>query len=589
MYSNLFSAQSVQDLMTVLPSLPYAIWETFYMTVLSTALSLVIGLPLGVLLVVGEKGGVLPLPGWLLQVLNVIINLLRSVPFLILMIMVFPLSRLLIGTTIGTTATIVPLVAAAFPFVARLVETSLREVDGNIIEAAQSMGATPMQIICKVMIPESVPSLIQNVTIALTTILGYSAMSGIIGGGGLGKIAIDYGYYRYKYLVMLVAVVLLILLVAALFYKDYASLFRNNKELVKSLSPSNSIVASWSWYSHQRSANLPLIRIGEDAHRNPLMQNGKRKNLTILIVGETSRAENFSLNGYPRETNPRLAKDNVVYFPNTASCGTATAVSVPCMFSDMPREHYKEELAQHQEGVLDIIQRAGINVLWNDNDGGCKGVCDRVPHQNVTALNLPGQCINGECYDEVLFHGLEDYINNLQGDGVIVLHTIGSHGPTYYNRYPPQFRKFTPTCDTNEIQTCTQEQLVNTYDNTLVYVDYIVDKAINLLKEHQDKFTTSLVYLSDHGESLGENGIYLHGLPYAIAPDSQKQVPMLLWLSEDYQKRYQVDRNCLQKQAQTQHYSQDNLFSTLLGLTGVETKYYQAADDILQTCRRVSE
>ncbi|MDY5295766.1 MAG: phosphoethanolamine transferase EptA [Escherichia coli] len=383
--------------------------------------------------------------------------------------------------------------------------------------------------------------------------------------------------------------VLLILLVAALFYKDYASLFRNNKELVKSLSPSNSIVASWSWYSHQRSANLPLIRIGEDAHRNPLMQNGKRKNLTILIVGETSRAENFSLNGYPRETNPRLAKDNVVYFPNTASCGTATAVSVPCMFSDMPREHYKEELAQHQEGVLDIIQRAGINVLWNDNDGGCKGVCDRVPHQNVTALNLPGQCINGECYDEVLFHGLEDYINNLQGDGVIVLHTIGSHGPTYYNRYPPQFRKFTPTCDTNEIQTCSKEQLVNTYDNTLVYVDYIVDKAINLLKEHQDKFTTSLVYLSDHGESLGENGIYLHGLPYAIAPDSQKQVPMLLWLSEDYQKRYQVDQNCLQKQAQTQHYSQDNLFSTLLGLTGVETKYYQAADDILQTCRRVSE
>lgn len=380
--------------------------------------------------------------------------------------------------------------------------------------------------------------------------------------------------------------VLIILLIAALFYKDYASLFRNNKELVKSLSPSNSIVASWSWYSHQRLAHLPLVRIGEDAHRNPLMQQGERKNLTILIVGETSRAENFSLNGYPRDTNPRLAKDNVVYFPNTASCGTATAVSVPCMFSDMPRKHYDEELAQHQEGLLDVIQRAGINVLWNDNDGGCKGACDRVPHQNMTALNLPGQCINGECYDEVLFYGLEDYINNLQGDGVIVLHTIGSHGPTYFNRYPPQFRKFTPTCDTNEIQTCSQEQLVNTYDNTLVYVDYIVDKAINLLKAHQDKFTTSLVYLSDHGESLGDNGVYLHGLPYAIAPDVQKQVPMLLWLSEDYQKRYGVDQSCLQKQAATQHYSQDNLFSTMLGLTGVQTSYYQATDDILQQCRR---
>ena len=380
--------------------------------------------------------------------------------------------------------------------------------------------------------------------------------------------------------------VLIILLIAALFYKDYASLFRNNKELVKSLSPSNSIVASWSWYSHQRLAHLPLVRIGEDAHRTPLMQQGERKNLTILIVGETSRAENFSLNGYPRDTNPRLAKDNVVYFPNTASCGTATAVSVPCMFSDMPRKHYDEELAQHQEGLLDVIQRVGINVLWNDNDGGCKGACDRVPHQNMTALNLPGQCINGECYDEVLFHGLEDYINNLQGDGVIVLHTIGSHGPTYFNRYPPQFRKFTPTCDTNEIQTCSQEQLVNTYDNTLVYVDYIVDKAINLLKAHQDKFTTSLVYLSDHGESLGDNGVYLHGLPYAIAPDVQKQVPMLLWLSEDYQKRYGVDQSCLQKQAATQHYSQDNLFSTMLGLTGVQTSYYQATDDILQQCRR---
>lgn len=213
MYDNLFSEGSVQDLLTALPLLPEALWETFYITVLSTALSLVIGLPLGVLLVAGEKGGVLPLPAWLMRILNLIINLLRSIPFLILMIMVLPVSRAIIGTAVGTTATVVPLVAAAFPFVARLVESSLRELDGNIIEAAQSMGATPFQIIVKVMIPESVPSLIQNVTIALTTILGYSAMSGIIGGGGLGKIAIDYGYYRYKYLVMFVAVIILILLV----------------------------------------------------------------------------------------------------------------------------------------------------------------------------------------------------------------------------------------------------------------------------------------------------------------------------------------------------------------------------------------
>ena len=378
---------------------------------------------------------------------------------------------------------------------------------------------------------------------------------------------------------------LLIVLVAGLFYKDYASLFRNNKELVKSLNPSNSIVALNSWYFHHKMDNLPLVKIGEDAQQKAIMKNGPRKNLTIIVLGETSRAANFSLGGYDRDTNPLLAKDNVVYFPKTTSCGTATAVSVPCMFSNMPRALYDESLAHHQEGLLDIIQRAGIQVLWNDNDGGCKGACDRVPHQDMTAMKLPGQCIDGECYDDVLFHDLEKTIDSMQGDGVIVLHTIGSHGPTYYNRYPPQFRRFTPTCDTSEIQSCSQEQLKNTYDNTILYIDYIVDKAIKLLQSKQDKFTTSLVYLSDHGESLGENGVYLHGLPYSIAPETQKHVPMLLWLSDDYQKRYGVNYDCLQKQAKENDYSQDNLFSTVLGMTGVETKEYHAADDILATCK----
>ena len=191
----------------------FAIWETFYVTLLSTLFALVIGLPLGVLLVAGDKNGVLPLPRPVMATLNVLINLLRSVPFLILMIMVIPISRMIVGTSVGTMATVVPLVFAAFPFIARLVEGSLREVNPNIIEAAQSMGASPLQIIVKVMLPESVPSLISNITIALTTILGYSAMSGAIGGGGLGKIAIDYGYYRYKFPTMVIAVILLIVMV----------------------------------------------------------------------------------------------------------------------------------------------------------------------------------------------------------------------------------------------------------------------------------------------------------------------------------------------------------------------------------------
>ncbi|KQN62852.1 MULTISPECIES: phosphoethanolamine transferase EptA [unclassified Erwinia] len=386
-------------------------------------------------------------------------------------------------------------------------------------------------------------------------------------------------------LVSVLASVAVILLVALLFYKDYASLFRNDKELVKSLSPSNTIAATLSWYKHQQREHQPLVRVGEDARQNPDRLNGAKKSLTILVVGETSRAANFSLSGYGRQTSPLLAQDDISYFPHTASCGTATAVSLPCMFSGMPRAHYDDVLAAHQEGLLDVVQRAGISVLWNENDGGCKGACDRVPHQDMTSLNLPGMCTDGECYDEVLFHGLEQYISQLQGNGMIVLHTIGSHGPTYFRRYPPQFRKFVPTCDTNQIQDCSQQQLVNTYDNTLLYVDYIVDKAIKLLQAHQQQFTTSLVYLSDHGESLGENGVYLHGMPYAIAPEAQKHVPLLVWLSPDYQQRFGVSAACLSKRAATQAASQDNLFATVLGLTGTQTQLYQPADDLLTACR----
>lgn len=214
MFDKLFSPETVQEALDIFTQeFPLAVWETLYVTVLATFFAVVIGLPLGVLLVAGEKNGVLPLPKPVMKILSGVINLLRSVPFLILMIMVFPLTRLIVGTAVGTVASIVPLVIAAFPFVARLVESSLRELNPNIIETAQSMGATPFQIIMKVMIPESIPSLISNFTIAITTILGYSAMSGIIGGGGLGKIAINYGYYRYKYLVMIAAVILLIIMV----------------------------------------------------------------------------------------------------------------------------------------------------------------------------------------------------------------------------------------------------------------------------------------------------------------------------------------------------------------------------------------
>lgn len=214
MFNDLFASETLRETVEIVKSqFLLAFWETLYVTVLATFFAIVIGMPLGILLVTGEKDGLAPLPSPVMKVLNVFINLLRSVPFLILMILVFPVTRFIIGTAVGTVASIVPLTIAAFPFVARLVESSLREVDPNIIEMSRSMGASPFQTVSKVMIPEAVPSLISNFTIAITTILGYTAMSGIIGGGGLGKIAINYGYYRYKYLVMILAVILLIVIV----------------------------------------------------------------------------------------------------------------------------------------------------------------------------------------------------------------------------------------------------------------------------------------------------------------------------------------------------------------------------------------
>lgn len=378
----------------------------------------------------------------------------------------------------------------------------------------------------------------------------------------------------------------IILLVATLFYKDYASLIRNNKSIVKMLTPSNFVSGSFQFAKHKYFAsNMALVTIGEDAHKGPLISGQQKKTLVILVVGETARAENFSLGDYGRETNPRLQKQNVTFFKNASSCGTETAVSVPCMFSNMPRKNYDATLASHQEGLMDILARAGLNVLWRENDGGCKGACDRIPHQDVTQLKLSNDCENGVCLDNALLYKLDNYINGLQGDAVIVLHQMGSHGPAYYRRSSPEMRQFTPTCDSNQIQDCTPQELVNTYDNSILYTDAMLDNTIKLLQQHNNNFNTALVYLSDHGESLGENGMYLHGTPYMFAPSQQTHIPFLMWLSPEYTKNYGIDRQCLSDSAQHNEISQDNLFHTLLGMMNIQTTEYQAAMDLLHKCR----
>lgn len=377
-----------------------------------------------------------------------------------------------------------------------------------------------------------------------------------------------------------------IMLIALFFFKDYAPFFRNNKGVEKMLTPSNAIVGLIGNVSNYIDAQKPFVQIGLDAQKSPLAQQKAKKTLLVLVVGETARAENFSLGGYEKETNPMLSKrKDVVFFQNVSSCGTATAVSVPCMFSDMTRKNYSASKAKHTEGVLDILARAKVNVLWRENDGGCKGVCDRVPTENMSSLKLPELCQNGECKDDILLYKLEDYINIQQDDGIIILHQMGSHGPSYHERYTAEYRKFTPTCDTNDIQNCDTASLVNTYDNTVVYTDANLDKVIALLDKKRDRFATAMLYLSDHGESLGENGLYLHGAPYALAPTQQTRVPMILWTSPEYRETQAMNEDCLKKEARNGTFSQDNLFHSLLGIFDVQTSEYSPELDMFKTCR----
>ncbi|UNU74025.1 phosphoethanolamine--lipid A transferase [Moraxella nasovis] len=374
-------------------------------------------------------------------------------------------------------------------------------------------------------------------------------------------------------------------LIAALFYQDYASFFRNHRETKNLIVPSNFIATGVKHYKIRRNANRPFETIGLDAK---LQKTDDLRNVTVLVVGETTRAANWGLSGYARQTTPKLAaRDDVINFKNTISCGTSTAYSVPCMFSHLPKDSFNIGDAPFTDNLMDIMQRAGIYANWQDNDSGCKDVCNRIPNDNVTALNIDGLCHDGECQDEILFHNLDDIMGRTDKDTVIVLHTIGSHGPTYFERYPKEFNKFTPTCKTSKINTCNNEELVNTYDNTILYVDYILDKAINYLQA-QDGIKSSLIYVSDHGESLGENGIYLHGTPYAVAPEHQTHVPMIFWANDAFYQSKRIDKHCLKTISDEQHFSHDNFYHTVIGMSDMDKSFslYDKKLDIIAMCQK---
>lgn len=385
-------------------------------------------------------------------------------------------------------------------------------------------------------------------------------------------------------LLSIAASVAVVAVVAAFAYGNYASFFRNNKGINHQITPTNLIGASIKTAYNSYDAHRPLVAIGEDAMR--MGAHAQRKKVLILVVGETTRAENWGLNGYRRQTTPELAAmgANVINFPQVSSCGTATAISVPCLFSRMRHSDYDGSRAAHEEGLMDVLQRAGIATAWRENDGGCKGACDRIKHVNVQDWAPKNECVSEGCWDMNLLTGLRKEIDAMPSDGVLVLHTMGNHGPAYFERYPQAFRQFTPTCDTNQIQQCDRQALINTYDNAVLYIDHMLAKTIAILQS-DDNIDSAMWYFSDHGESLGENNMYLHAAPYMIAPSQQTHIPMVFWASPGFYREQGLQKTCLQHYAASQAFSHDHIFHSVLGIVGVRTQVYEAGLDLFAPCR----
>jgi len=418
---------------------------------------------------------------------------------------------------------------------------------------------------------------------------GYLLLLGVLPSVLLWRASIAYRSWHREILGKLVvggACVVAVGSVALVNYQGLSSLFRNHHELRLMLTPSNIVGASFSYVSERvGTAARPFQSYGEDAKRDVAWQKHQRKSLTVLVVGESARADHFGVLGYTRDTTPNLAKEQgLLSFTDVHSCGTETAVSVPCMFSGMPRKDYDPRVAKNREGLLDILQRAGLAVQWRDNQSGCKGTCDRVQFIDVGKLKDAQWCASGECHDEILLQGLDALIDHLDQDTVLVLHQMGSHGPEYYKRYPAGSERFTPVCRSNALNQCSEEQIINGYDNTLAYTDQVLAGLIDTLRSKQAEVDTALIYLSDHGESLGEYNLFLHGTPYAIAPEQQKHVPLLLWFSDSYKADFAVDTDCLGK-LRDAPLSQDNLFHSMLGLLQVRSAVYQPSLDLFASCR----
>ncbi len=388
----------------------------------------------------------------------------------------------------------------------------------------------------------------------------------------------------------MVAAVSVALLVGLLFtnLKAYSTVLRADKELMGAVQPLAPISGALRYAKMMaKSTQIVVQPTGLDAAPGPYLVKADKPVLMVIVAGETGRAQNWSLGGYARETNPELKTRDIVYFPNATSCGTATATSLPCMFSPLTKDAYSYEGGLSNENLLDVLMHSGFDVEWWENNTGDKNIGDRLPvrPRMMTAEDGAEFC-QPECIDGVFLKALQDKADTITGNTVIVLHQIGSHGPSYWLRYPADREIFSPACKTEELTNCSSEEIVNAYDNTIAYTDAFLAQVIDLLQA-SDRVSTAMYYVSDHGESLGEGGLYLHGTPYFMAPEYQTHVPMVIWMSDRFRASLALDTGCLQATAQGP-VSHDNMFSTVLGMLDVSTSAKDASLDLTAACRPVS-
>lgn len=375
------------------------------------------------------------------------------------------------------------------------------------------------------------------------------------------------------------------MLIAALLltqFQSYAGFFREHRQLKYEAAPLNILAATTSLIKHNMhlGTSHTFTPYATDA---TMLQRTGNPTLIVLVLGETLRADHLGLNGYQRNTTPKLARRNLINFGAIDSCGTATAISVPCMFSHFSRDDYDATLAKHSDNVLDILQRVGTNVIWRENNSGCKGVCDRIEIDKNFFEKQKQSCTAGDCPDLILLNRLKDKIlSNNNQPTLVVLHQQGNHGPEYYKRSISHHKLFLPECKSNLLNECENQHIVNAYDNAVVATDELLDETIRLLEGLSHQFNTAMIYVSDHGESLGENGVYLHGLPYWMAPDAQTKVPLLMWLSDNFRESLDIDTECLKNTGELSH---DNLFDSLLTLFNVSTQSKRKNLDFIGRCQ----